>query len=44
MRLAGFKPTIPASKRLHTHALDRVPSDSQLALNHFLGIQILFLQ
>jgi hypothetical protein len=43
MFLAGFEPTIPASERPHTHALNRTASDSRLALNNFLGIQILFL-
>ena len=34
MPLAGFEPTIPASKRPRTHALDCVAYQSQLALNH----------
>jgi hypothetical protein len=43
MLLAGFEPTIAASEGPHTHALNRAASDSRLALNNFLAIQILFL-
>jgi hypothetical protein len=44
MLVAGFEPTIPASERPHTHALDRAANDSRLDLNNFLGIQILFIE
>ena len=34
MPLAGFEPTILASEQPHTHALDRMASESRLALNY----------
>jgi hypothetical protein len=34
MPLAGFEPTVPASDRPHTVALDRAALESRLALNH----------
>jgi hypothetical protein len=43
MFLAGFEPTIPGSELPHIHALNRAASDSWLALNKILGIQIIFL-